>query len=139
MAILSFYRCEVLVNDVPLAEYDDEDTQDIPHNPTPQAIKYIEATAGSEFAIKFSLLAPWTMEDDLVWKVFLDGSQSTGSLFKKSETTAGVYSKIRDGVNVGSGNDWYWRKYTFGSLILGKLESRSLLLLSHGSAEADLL
>lgn len=116
------------MNGTPLPEYDDDDTADVHDHPVPLAVKYIEATAGSDFAIKFSLLPGWKMEDDLAWSIILDGSVSQGTVIEKARIPPGMHSKIRDSVKFGSGNDWHVKKYTFGSLVLGKLDFQSPLL-----------
>ena len=55
MAILNEYKVEILVDNVPCAEYDDDDDASAEANRPDTVTKYIEAVSGKEFQFKTSI------------------------------------------------------------------------------------
>jgi hypothetical protein len=121
MAILSFYQCQIVVDDVVLREYDDDDTDQKPHQSIPTVVKYVQATSGAEFSVNFSLLEDWKVDHDLAWKIYLDGTFSQSSVVANSTLYFKKTSWSLSGLSVGRDDDWYLKKYKFADLITGKL------------------
>lgn len=121
MAILSFYECQIRFNGVALQEYDDEDgTEQAPNKPTPIVVKYVEATSGAEFSIKYKVHKGWKLDDDLSWQILLDGKQSNSNLLRRDDVLSGYASSVVEGVRYGSGSDWRLRKFKFADIVNGE-------------------
>lgn len=129
MAILSSYKCQIIVNGVALQEYDDDDAEQKSDETTPTVVKYVEATSGADFGIKCDILQGWNGGNDLVWRIVLDGTKSRSDVLKETEIIPGYTSSVRNGVQSGSGRQWHLRKYRFADIIIGKLSSVLRLVL----------
>ncbi|KAF7509838.1 hypothetical protein GJ744_007349 [Endocarpon pusillum] len=81
MAILSFYRCQILVNDEAVLEYED-DTESTPDGPIPTVVKYIEAISGANFSIKFSHFPQAKLEDELAMRTYFDGTMTSNVVIR---------------------------------------------------------
>jgi hypothetical protein len=125
MAILSFYQCQIMVDGVALREYDDDDddTDQKSDQSIPTVVKYVQATSGAEFSVNFSLLKDWKVDQDLVWKIYLDGTFSQSSVIANSTLYFIQHSWNLKGLSVGRGDEWYLKKYKFADIITGKLRS----------------
>jgi hypothetical protein len=124
MAILSCFQCQILVNGVALPEYDDDNdaTERTPNQPGLTSVNYVEAISGAEFSVKYGLLSGWTLKEDLVWKIYLDGKHSQSKVKKTAMLVPGAISWVEEGVKVRISDDWYLRKYGFADIVLGKLQ-----------------
>jgi hypothetical protein len=121
MAILSFYQCQIMVDGAVLREYDDDDTDQKPDQTIPTVVKYVQATSGAEFSVNFSLLEDWKVDQDLAWKIYLDGTFSQSSVVANSTLYFDKTSWNLNGLSVGRDDKWYLKKYKFADLIIGKL------------------
>ena len=132
MAILDHFECQVLVNGEPLSEYDDEDCKG-GHGETisgedassDMSVKYIEAVAGSNFAIKchFKPGFQFAEADHLAMKIHLDGQQNSGIVLTKdnySKTKAKGWSGTRMGVQSGNETQGFeLQRFRFGEIVTG--------------------
>ena len=84
MAILPAFpglTVEILVNGVPLQEYDDEDEE----LESPNTIaEYIEARSGTQFSVR-CISSQRLPVPDSTMQIFLDGTQVTSTLHRKDE------------------------------------------------------
>ena len=124
MAILDLFECQVLVDGVPLQEYDD-DEENGQSAATNFVMKYIEATSGANFAVKFHVMPGYQFEDaDLfVWEITIDGYvlERPGvdkENFIKSKNVG--LSTTRFGSRYGSGSEWFLRKFQFSEIATGE-------------------
>jgi hypothetical protein len=142
MAILSFYKVEILVNGVALEEYDDDDPERRHIPPIPTLVKYVEATSGAEFSIRYVLLPECKVDEDLgtedlAWKTFLEGTKSQTSVTKCLKLSQHGRQWERKGVEVGRDKEWYFKKYKFADLVTGKLESIIVIFLAKDTFSGD--
>ena len=122
MAILSFYKCQILVNGIAVQEYED-DIETTPDQLVPTAVKYIEAVSGAHFSIEFSLLMEGVPKDNLAVKIYLDGNASWNMFVDVSEADLRKNCWRLDGVTVGSDGNWFLKKYQFANIVTGLLRA----------------
>jgi len=100
MAVLPFLpglEVEIIVNDVPLSEYDND--SDTPASPT-TITKYVKATSGAHFAIKITLTEAFPFpKGDVQACISLDGRWLMGRIVREaqffgSKLTMGRLSQI---------------------------------------------
>ncbi|ERF76048.1 hypothetical protein EPUS_01381 [Endocarpon pusillum Z07020] len=122
MAILSFYRCQILVNNEAVLEYED-DTEATPDGPIPTAVKYVEAISGANFSIKFSLFPQSKFEGELAMQVYLDGTMTTSVVIRCGGSSFDNNCWKEDGAIVGRDNEWYLKKFKFADIVTGDTEN----------------
>jgi hypothetical protein len=123
MAILSNFKCEIIVDGVPLEEYDDDDhhhrENQASESQCPEVIKYVEATSGAEFAIKYTFLPGTRVKYDLCTNVHLDGKYAAGVLHSRKQNLDNR-SHFIVGMDTCNGQEHYIRLFRFAELHLGK-------------------
>ncbi|KAF2013667.1 hypothetical protein BU24DRAFT_452510 [Aaosphaeria arxii CBS 175.79] len=85
MAVLSFrehgdFKVEILVDGQPLEEFKDDDEEDKPN----EAMRYVMATSGKEFAVRFTAARPYPKYTILV-NIYLDGKWVRGRYVDKDD------------------------------------------------------
>ena len=105
MAILSFYECQILVDGVALQEYDNDDTEDKLDQHVPTEVKYVQASSGAEFSIKFKVLPGWDLCHDFCWQISLDGNLVGAKVVTEGAISDGCTSFTVSGVHFRSGQD----------------------------------
>jgi hypothetical protein len=119
MAILPAHpglTVQVVVDDQPLPEYDDDEaSQDVG-----SVTKYIQACAGSESKIQYSFDKTFPRNKDVRISCSIDGSIARKPTRRKFELGKGNIFSI-DGTREKDGKNWKMRMFCFESLIIGMI------------------
>lgn len=111
-------KVEILVDGVPLQEYDDEDEEIVPTVVT----KYIEAKSGVNFTIRYTVLPQFHIKHALKVQSYLDGKPMENRV--RSEDSIRKYmSGTMTGVREAIAGKYYERKFCFSQLNTGQLYS----------------
>lgn len=105
---------EILVDEGPLQEYDDEDEEIVPTVVT----KYIEAKSGVNFTIRYTVLPQFHVKHALFVQSYLDGKPMESHV--RSEDVIRKYtSTTMTGVREAIDGKYYERKFCFSQLDTG--------------------
>ncbi|KAI4629253.1 uncharacterized protein J4E87_003515 [Alternaria ethzedia] len=114
MAVLPFLpglAVEIIVNDAPLPEYNDD--SDTPASPT-TITRYVEATSGANFAIKVSVTKGYPFpKGDMEAKISLDGRAVVGKLICEAWF---FEERLFEGLNSQIGEHSKIQKFCFAEL-----------------------
>ena len=132
-SFLSFFNClvdmailrdqpglkvEILIDGVPIQEYDDENEEIVPNVVT----KYIEAKSGVNFAIRYTVLPRFHIKHALVVQSYLDGKPMRSHVCSEDEIR-NYKSRTMTGVREAIAGKYYKRKFCFSKLNTGQLYS----------------
>jgi len=137
MAVLPFLpglAVEIIVNDAPLSEYDDD--SDTPASPT-TVTRYIESTSGANFAIKVSLTEEFPFPaGNMLAEISLDGEVVACKRIREAEF---FEEHLFAGSSIQIGEHSKIQKFCFAELEIGKfaLEDPSYKLICNVSSGAD--
>lgn len=112
---------EVVVNDVPLKEYDDDEAP--PHT----VMKYVESATGANFKVRYRFTKPFPTTHGVSLDLSLDGIRMSGSTHRNSELLDDEWN-FEEGAKFIVKGTWYTRKFSFSELEIGR--NRSLDFLS---------
>lgn len=115
MAILKGLKAEVIVNGVPVQEYVDDEEE----NPPKTIIKYIEATSGAQFGVRFSFTDDFRPRHDVVVSVYVDGKYGDANVIEAYKLPSRYDREIfgsREKVN----GRYYQRDFCFAQLTIGE-------------------
>ena len=107
---------EVVVNDVPLKEYDDEEAP--PHTVT----KYVESTSGANFKVRYRFTKPFLTTHGVSLDLSLDGIYMAGSICCNLELLNDEWD-FQEGAEFLVNGAWYMRKFFFSELTIGRKRS----------------
>jgi hypothetical protein len=117
MAITKDYpgiKVQVRVDKVALEEYDDDEEQVSGST----VMKYIEATSGATFDLRFEITPPWPT-DSVLFDTYLDGRYVRGH-FAQYQTYYGARSvQVIEGSNHTKDGQWFMTKFAFSALNIG--------------------
>jgi hypothetical protein len=117
MAIIDSHpriKVEILSNDAPLQEYDNDEEEDKPNSVT----KYIEAQSGAAFEIRCSLERPFP-KTPLLCKCFVDGKKMEGFFCgPASNSGSSCFDKL-SGVTHHDQVGTFLSKFCFSDLTVG--------------------
>lgn len=120
MAILSTcpgLTAEILVNGVPLQEYEGDEADEELESPD-MVTKYIEAQSGIDFAVSYTPTAPLPAKNFSV-TTYLDGVRVHADLIRPEDfTIGGCY--VAMGRRSVIGSQTVLQKYRFNDLAIGK-------------------
>ncbi|KAF2035317.1 hypothetical protein EK21DRAFT_54266 [Setomelanomma holmii] len=108
---------EIIVDGRPLQEYEDEDA------PPNTITKYVEASSGKEFAMKFTFSPPLPTQYGVEARVNIDGasirvvSYAPDELYKPGGHT-------KSGVSYQENGQWFRQNYCFTALNIGEIRRR---------------
>lgn len=105
---------EILVNDVALQEYNDDDDDSVSAH---TVVKYIEAVSGAEFAVRYRL-DPKPSHDVSV-DISLDGKWAVSRIIQLSHYPLAYIQKTITGVNSNKDGSWVLSKFSFSDLTIG--------------------
>jgi hypothetical protein len=111
-------KVEILVDGVPLQEYDYENEEIMPSVVT----KYIEAKSGDNFTIRYTVLPQFHIKHALVVQSYLDGKSMVKRVFSE-ERIRKYASRTVTGVREAIAGKYYERKFCFSQLNTGQLYS----------------
>lgn len=117
MAIIQAYprlKVEIVIDNVPLEEFDDEDD---PASRT-TVTKYIESQSGAHYAIKCLLTQPWPGASVLL-DFYLDGKWVRGSFMMQKDFIGNTLERLIEGANYSEKNTFYLQKFRFSELTIG--------------------
>lgn len=126
MAILGLCECQVLVDNKPLKEYDDDDNDNENEQPIDPKIiaKYIEAYSGTNFVIKVGIKPGFDFDeaDYVSVDIILDGDVKRRAivekeLYAKSKGTT-HFKEISGGLH-RNGTKHFLRRFRFGGIKTG--------------------
>ncbi|KAF2677306.1 hypothetical protein K458DRAFT_163912 [Lentithecium fluviatile CBS 122367] len=113
MAITTVYpglQVDVVVNGAPLQEYDDDEDEDSPDTTT----KYVEATSGANFEIRYSFGTGFSAKHAVVTRVHVDGQYGEGHVIKLDEIFR--FPRFLSGRREDLGDGYFQRKFRFAQL-----------------------
>lgn len=105
---------EILVNDVALQEYNDDDDDSVSAH---TVVKYIEAVSGAEFAVRYRL-DPKPSHDVSV-DISLDGKWAVSRIIQLSHYPLAYIQKTITGVKSNKDGSWVLSKFSFSDLTIG--------------------
>jgi hypothetical protein len=111
-------KVEILVDGVPLQEYDYENEEIMPSVVT----KYIEAKSGDNFTIRYTVLPQFHIKHALVVQSYLDGKSMAKRVFSE-ERIRKYANRTVTGVREAIAGKYYERKFCFSQLNTGQLYS----------------
>jgi hypothetical protein len=118
MAITTDYpgiKVEVRVQEVALQEYDDDEEQ----SSGTAITKYIEATSGATFDLRFEITPKWP-GSSVMFYTYLDGRYVRGH-FAQQQTYRGASSvQIIEGSTYTKDGQWFKARFAFSALNIGK-------------------
>jgi hypothetical protein len=108
---------EVLVNGQPLPEYEDEDITDEPNVNT----RYVEAQAGVEFEIAYTISKAFAGGDDFNARCYIDGQKVESRVVRNTNLGARKTYTFR-GLRSCNDGQWTMRAFEFKNLHIGELD-----------------
>lgn len=103
-------KAEILVNNVALEEYEDDEEQ----TSVSTVMKYIEARSGAEFAISYRF--DEKPSHHVMIRFLLDGKFATGKLALLEDFRGSPLVQTSHGVRSNEGGKWQVSKYAFSEL-----------------------
>lgn len=123
MAVLDAHpglATEIIVNNVPLTEYRDDEAEESPQKVT----KYIEASSGAEFVITTTLNMPFPDKYGVEVRVSVDGNQGPRWGIKPDDRFYGTVLRMK-GMNFTQDGKRYHQNYQFAKLNIGMIRQSS--------------
>lgn len=118
MAVTKAYprlKIEILVSDIPLEEFNDEDEQVSPNTTT----KFIESQSGVEFEIRSSLSKPWPV-CSLLLQVYVDGKYVRSWFMMQRDFEGDTLNIAIQGQSYSKDDKWFLQKFCFSELKIGQ-------------------
>jgi hypothetical protein len=120
-------KVQVFVNGAPLEEHvdDDEETSDV------QVTRYIEASSGDNFEIRYSFAPGFSIRHDIRLSVRIDGKAAGGVVFYSGFPVRWDYVYTMKGRREFEDGQYFTRKFCFSKLETGKSSNPRLALHLH--------
>lgn len=134
MAILEFFEAAVSINGQRAAEYDDDDSETKTSPNSKVVTKYVEAVAGTNFALDISVKKDYTFDCDYIsFNVNLDGTSMSGRVMSPD------YARLSQigGVKGQENGQMTLRKFKFGDLAISEFAGRVSFPISNRSQADD--
>jgi hypothetical protein len=119
MAITTDYpgiKVEVRVAEAVLQEYDDDEAE----SSTNAATKYIEATSGLTFDIRFEMTPKWP-DNPVLFRTYVDGRHVRDRIAKQEDFRGTSYEMLVEGSAYTENERWFITKFAFSALRIGIL------------------
>jgi hypothetical protein len=108
---------EVLINEEPVKEYEDEDAEEVP-TVSGSVAKYIESQTGAEFSFRCKFSKDSSLQNDDLAIIFsIDGTESVKHLCRKKNLPWEPILKL--GHRYWKDDEWFLKKFTFTELNIG--------------------
>ncbi|KAL1797330.1 hypothetical protein ACET3X_003936 [Alternaria dauci] len=123
MAITTDYpgiKVEVRVDQVALQEYDDDEAE----SSTNTMSKYIEATSGSEFDIRFEITPKWP-DHSVSFTSYIDGLSVQSYLVRQDRFMGASHEALIAGPTHTKNGQWFISKFAFSALKIDDSDFRS--------------
>jgi hypothetical protein len=121
MAILGFFEAAVSINGQRAAEYDDDDSETKTSPNSKIVTKYVEAVAGTNFALDISVKNEYTFDCDYIaFNVKLDGTSMVG----RAMSPGYIRLSQIEGVKGQENGQMTLRKFKFGDLAISEFAGR---------------
>lgn len=119
MAITTDYpgiKVEVRVAEAVLQEYDDDEAE----SSTNTATKYIEATSGLTFDIRFEMTPKWP-DNPVLFRTYVDGRHVRDCIAQQEYFRGTSYGMLVEGSAYTENERWFITKFAFSALRIGIL------------------
>ncbi|CAN9288699.1 hypothetical protein CC77DRAFT_993622 [Alternaria alternata] len=123
MAITTDYpgiKVEVRVAEAVLQEYDDDEAE----SSTNAATKYIEATSGSTFDIRFEMTPKWP-DNPVLFRTYVDGRHVRDRIAKQEDFRGTSYRMLVEGSAYTENERWFTTKFASSALQIDDPDVRS--------------
>ncbi|KAL9617164.1 MAG: hypothetical protein Q9160_008018 [Pyrenula sp. 1 TL-2023] len=128
MVILDKFEAQILIDDIPVEEYTDD--QSTSAAATNEVVRYIEAESDVTFAVSFKILPNFIFDCDFVsWRITIDGKPVIEPIDFRSkyDPTLGL-REVRRHAECMEKNTGDWKKYAFQ---FSSLETREMAPRDH--------
>ncbi|KAF2117492.1 hypothetical protein BDV96DRAFT_679298 [Lophiotrema nucula] len=112
---------DILVGGKELVEYADEEEEASPK----KVVRYVEATSGAHFKVKWCTTTEFKPEYDISVQVLVDGEWKKGRFHRKSALSTGVTDTCK-GSDTYTNGQWFLQKFWFSQLATDEDASRNV-------------
>jgi len=126
MAIIPIFdpiEVEILVNNQPVTEYSDPDTDDNAFDQVErQVTKYIEAKTGATFTVRYKIATTVRLfhgDVDLVMCVYIDDKYMDAHVISRTSMQRDIVTTLTGHRYTAPNGQWFERSFSFNQLSIG--------------------